>query len=323
MGLFVADGRYQGWLSFLLCCCVALGDDEHPNAKVQTPRTGADARSEQAGQDPLPSSTRQWRLSLGSSTNTTSSATALIAPSKVDKNNVSSLPRPNHTQAPASQSQTPFRRSGSTDRLRTGLVPLRLAPIVLKEAPHESELAQDAGENISERTRSESMQSLLPLATQQSQDRPAELAGRRRPLTDQEPYRVVRRGEQHIGHYRDRQRLVTRSRSAHSDASSEGSSRQSRTASTINSPVDSLSAQSKLLRSRPHRSSRSPSLERTGVSVESEVLELNTIVEERRGDPDSPSNMQREHVAAIAPTMRASMRCRWCRSAHPCRDKRP
>lgn len=34
MGLFTTeDGRYQGWLAALLCCCAALNDDEYPKER--------------------------------------------------------------------------------------------------------------------------------------------------------------------------------------------------------------------------------------------------------------------------------------------------
>ncbi|TKA78918.1 hypothetical protein B0A55_03913 [Friedmanniomyces simplex] len=63
-----------------------------------------------------------------------------------------------------------------------------------------------------------------------------------------------------------------------------------------------------LKRKRSLQNVRKSCAEHGEAKVEKEVLELNTIVEERRTDPPRPQGLPPQHVAAVAPTMEVRAR---------------
>lgn len=59
MGVFVTDeGRFQGWLAALLCCCAAVSEDEYPMEKRSISKRESAPRSASACVTDVPGTSR-------------------------------------------------------------------------------------------------------------------------------------------------------------------------------------------------------------------------------------------------------------------------
>lgn len=212
-----------------------------------------------------------------------------------------------HNTRPSISTPYNFRRLDHTDAQRQSLVPLRLGPVVLRESPIPD---TDIPGRVHLRSQSDSTQHLLNEATSPesyrlSRDTPFQRCQQRSssmwPLA---PQRINMEMEDVAQSTNERlparPRMVPRSRSA----SSLGRQGTERSSSSISSRPSSE-------RLRPKRKRSFQSL-RKGLAdddedIENEIMELNTIVEERRAEA-AREGASEEHIAAVAPSMQIHAR---------------
>ncbi|KAK0276087.1 hypothetical protein LTR91_008513 [Friedmanniomyces endolithicus] len=326
MGLFVArNGHYQGWLAALLCCIAAVGDDESPEERERRTRTiTAICYQEPITLTALP----RIPTAPGSFTGEESGLPfhppnsvhplAAQAPSLKPLELGDSLlrkPRPRQWKQESLHGDrtsqhiigppTAFRRVEHTEGQRASLIPLRLGPVVLSNPSHDDGMtpttAHSATANSHQRT--DSTQGLL------SQSKP-------------DFY-----GAQRDSPFQRCQQLSTTALSSKTSASS--------LATVLSSPnIDLPASRPRIVRLSSSSSLHRQALETRAASVErlplkrqrspqnvrklaaepgdsraeKEILELNTIVEERRTEQTRVHTPSPQHVAAIAPAMEVRAR---------------
>ena len=223
-----------------------------------------------------------------------------------------------HNHRPSIGAPTAFRRLEGTDGQRQGLVPLKLGPVILRESPTPDQPSPATLEALtaSGRKRSDSTQQLLSRSQQQSyreqrvtpfqrcsrsstdllsspkQTDPIELPAEPVPApllaSEQRAARGQRSRESSAGSLR-RQAIESSAASTKSRTSSEGG------------------RGARLKRKRSNQSVRQPLAEPEDKDLDKEILELNTIVEERRAEAALKKTPE-SHVPAIAPSMRVRAR---------------
>ena len=196
---------------------------------------------------------------------------------------------------------TNFRRLDVDDAQRHDLVPLKLGPVVLRETPDPDALAMTARYGYDP---SRSTDSLVLAA-------------------DREPYQAIRNTPfercQQISSSACGSPVVQQSdnpgsfqeprptRPPLSTHSSSSSIRSLRRQGTDNASTSSTPSKASIEWHRLKRIKSSQSMSRGGHEIEREILELNTIVEERRADA-TRSTAPTEHVPAVAPSMMVKAR---------------
>ncbi|KAK6436704.1 hypothetical protein LTR95_007102 [Oleoguttula sp. CCFEE 5521] len=310
MGLFVTEdgGHYQGWLAALLCCCAAVAEDEHPAERAKERATAA-KRAEICNEQPpltaLPSmptahcrqpSNGEKSESDGRDVNDDFATHSRQALKPLDPGSSSLLPRNDPLYKDFHVRSLPRLTAHVQHH---ALVPMQLGPVVLSDVP-----THGASEAASPRPRqrSDSTQHLLGDAKRESYLESRETPFQRcsRSSTDMlNAYVIPAAGEQ------------TASRVAASTKSSSSSLRRQATESRVTSstprtPTDSIRGPTKLKRTRSDQSNRKGGPSTTEHSIEQEILELNTIVEERRAE--SRGQPFSGHVPAVAPAMEVRAR---------------
>lgn len=220
---------------------------------------------------------------------------------------------PTHAPKPSISSPYGFRKLDATEPQRQGLKPLRLGPVVLRESPVPPEMqGGDRTPPKAPQDQGESTEDLLehngrPRSYRLNRDTPFQRCQQRSstvwPLP---PAPAASEGDERVITFDDqraaRPRMISRS--------SSGSLR--RIPSGDVSSGSSISSRPSNERMRPRRKrsqqfSRKSGADQDDEELEKEVMELNTIVEERRAE-NSKSNPSDQHVAAVAPAMRVRAR---------------
>lgn len=213
---------------------------------------------------------------------------------------------------PSISAPNSFRRIEYTDGQRASLVPLRLGPVVLSESPPQRNSPMTVGDTIAtrNRNRSDSTQHLLSDARRESyraqRDTPYERCQRPSSTT-----MVTSSDSCALGNARV-EPSVARDQSPTTAAlttrtSSSSLRRQALEASATSASQRSSNEHSRLKRKRSLQSMRKPYAESGELDVDKEILELNTIVEERRVDA-ARSRTPDHHVPAVAPTLQLRAR---------------
>ncbi|KAK0870273.1 hypothetical protein LTS02_002539 [Friedmanniomyces endolithicus] len=326
MGLFVArNGQYQGWLAALLCCIAAVGDDESPVERERRSRTTTaicyqepitltalpriptalgSFKGEESGLpfhphnsvNPLPAQApSQKPLELGDS------LLRQPRPRQWKQESLHGDRTSQHNIGPP----TAFRHVEHTDGQRASLIPLRLGPVVLSNPSHDERMTPttvtSATANSHQRT--DSTQGLL------SQRKP-------------DFY-----GAQHDTPFQRCRQLGTTALSSKTSASSLATVPSSpnidlptsrprivrilSSSSLHRQALETHAASSEglpLKRKRSSQNVRKLAAEPGASRAEKEILELNTIVEERRTERPRVQTPSPQHVAAIAPAMEVRAR---------------
>ena len=220
-----------------------------------------------------------------------------------------------HTARPSIGAPNAFRRLESTEGQRAGLIPLRLGPVVLTESapmPREPSVTP-TGRTTSTHQRSDSTQELLPSDKRESyrrnRDTPFQRCQRgsiiapdprQTPLVTEEtraPTLVLSTS----------QARVVRPQPSRQSSSSTLRRSSSEAPSPLEGPRPS-SERNRLRRKRSAQLLRMSSSDTFDLGIEKEVLELNTIVEERRVEASRSKSLEPQHIAAIAPGMQVRAR---------------
>ncbi|OQO07097.1 hypothetical protein B0A48_07665 [Cryoendolithus antarcticus] len=311
MGLFVTEdgGHYKGWLAALLCCCAAVTEDEHPAERAKeraTPSKRAEVCNEEPPLTALPSiPTAHYKLGSNGEKSESGSQDVDDDYATHSRHSLKPLDLGSSSLLPRHEFMYPDARTRSLPRLTAhvqhhALVPLQLGPVVLRDAP---DLAIPPEAAVPRpRQRSDSTQHLLGDAKRESYLESRETPFQRcsRSSTDMlNTYLMPAVGEQ------------AATRVAASTKSSSSSLRRQAleskvTSSTPRTPTDSTRASAKLKRKRSDQSNRKGVPSTTEHSIEQEILELNTIVEERRAE--SRGKPFSGHVPAVAPAMEVRAR---------------
>ncbi|KAK3671636.1 hypothetical protein LTR78_008559 [Recurvomyces mirabilis] len=332
MGLFVAqDGYYQGWLATLLCCFAAVGEDEHP---AELDRSRAAARPVVCRTQPQAVSSLPRVLTLPaqqqsdyheppSSSTYPSEGPPSLQPLRLGDSSLLG-PRPRnddrfdsfgHAARPSISAPNAFRRLDFTEGQRAGLIPLRLGPVVLTQstpAPRESSITPEE-RMTSAHQRSDSTQELLPSAKRESYRQ-----NRGTPFQRCQRGSVVALEPQQTPLATEEVRpptLVLATSSAGiarpQPSRQSSSSTLRRLSSEGPSPLEGPGKSTERNRLRRKRSAQllpKSSSDTFDLGIEKEVLELNTIVEEKRADTSRPKSPEPQHIAAIAPGMQVRAR---------------
>ncbi|KAK5700636.1 hypothetical protein LTR97_005153 [Elasticomyces elasticus] len=330
MGLFVAqDGRYQGWLAALLCCVLAVDEDELPVKKATTApaKSAATCQQQPAPLTALPRAPTLHNVltsepGFASSLSSHDSSRARPVPDQllrplelverlsrdpdVTEQEFCSSPR-RHEAFGAPRT---LRRAEYLEGQRASLIPLRLGPVVLASTPHTMAdpmptLPQTVVAHTHRRT--QSTQALL------SQSK-------------REPYNIQRETP-----FQRCQQISSTDLSSKRSASSLASSNP--TSCTASSPVEqhsrptisrgtsstslrrqaldpraSSTESTRLKRKRSTQNVRNAYAQFGDSRLDQELLELNTIVEERKSEQIRPQTPLAQHIAAVAPTMSVPVR---------------
>ncbi|KAK3116432.1 hypothetical protein LTR53_003225 [Teratosphaeriaceae sp. CCFEE 6253] len=328
MGLFVAqDGHYRGWLAALLCCIAGVGDDEHPAERVHarpTPSTEA-CRNNAGALTALPSlpMTRQQTNIKGDepadhprrildrqivADQPPSLRPLSLGESLLPSPKATYRPRRNsfgHSRRPSIGAPSSFRRVDHTDSQRASLVPLRLGPVVLATPMAEDPApnASTPSQGLHAHRRSDSTQGLL------SQGQRAPHAARR-----DTPFQRCQRPSSASLAPKTSTSSTNSSRHGNLPVSPTAEHYASRTPVSRGSSPGSLyrsardvrassSDRSRVPRTRSLQNMRKGSTDAGDSSADQEIVELNTIVEERRSLQARPRSPPVQHIAAIAPSM--------------------
>ena len=211
-----------------------------------------------------------------------------------------------------------FRRLDYTDGQRAGLIPLRLGPVVLKDAPTPYTTAaatvtpgkphgtsfepSDSTEGLLDEAHDPSYRASRGSPYQRCQQRGSDLQISS-PERQSSPAPMATCSPTTPG--LDRQRIGRPPISTQS--SSASLRRQALETNTLIGAQRSSSERTRLQRKRSLPNVRRPYVESGEMEMDQEILELNTIVEERRAEALRLSG-SKQHVAAIAPTMQMHAR---------------
>ncbi|KAF2768283.1 hypothetical protein EJ03DRAFT_123395 [Teratosphaeria nubilosa] len=321
MGLFVADdGHYQGWLAALLCCCAALTEDEHPidrskNASRSSTSTGV-CHEQPTPCTTFPSMPPPAYTSIGqrplsaSETGATASRADRPPLSKAHRSFDSSAMSQgqqharqqssnSHGKSPSIGKPSSFRRLEYSEGQRANLVPLRLAPVVLQPsmtASQEMERTHRRSSSGEDRLLAESKQEMLR-ATQGTHRRRYSNPS----VETANPPSIGLKQGQSTTSLPNSQNIRPSADRRSSPSLLPRPLHDSRTASASPRP---LSDRNKLRRKSSHHSLRHAPVDTT--DIDKEILELNTIVEERRAGASKAKTP--DHIAAVAPTMMVNAR---------------
>ncbi|SMQ54717.1 unnamed protein product [Zymoseptoria tritici ST99CH_3D7] len=316
MGLFVAgDGHYKGWLAALLCCCAAVTEDEYPVGKRRE-RSGASPSTVCYTQPTIIKSMisrpRVAVRSIHSKSEAGSEDSDCVRPSSERPPSLKpldlgetpffsrmSLPSLNRDSWGTSKRisigpPTAFRRVELTEQQRASLIPLGLDPAVLREfvvIPQDDEPA-------------------LSYATSKATDSqrnsfynaPSPRHGKAISITSL-PASAASTIERTRNVPPTRERMPNRPMLAY--RSSSGSIRSLRRQVIDVNAAATASRHSidwARLGGRRRADSRNRSMESNNLDIDREILELNTIVEERRAE-GLRSSTPDTHVSAVAPLM--------------------
>lgn len=217
------------------------------------------------------------------------------------QNNQNTLPIQN--QRPNISAPYSFRRLDHTDAQRHGLVPLRLGPVVLRESP----ITQDDGtvppKPVLNRAYgySDSTEDLLVDDTRPRSYR----ANRESPFQrcQQQSSTVRPMPCEDIPVEVESQTADSEEPAPAKPPWSKRSSSRSPCRQGVETPTSSIKSRTSSERVRPKRKRSFPLVRKDGNDrLEQEILELNTIVEERRTETGR-DNPPRQHVPAVAPLM--------------------
>ena len=342
MGLFVTeDGHFQGWLAAFLCCCAAVSDDESPIEKERSRRRFhcIPKRYECYDADYVEASTRvgvcneqPLQLSTLPTVPPSQARPVFKSDERTDVFDSKARPKPNVADRPPSlkpldlgesslmgrwpyHRQKPslghgsrpsigvpygFRRLENTDAQSQSLVPLRLGPVVLREspAPDTDIPTPDKATKSTARKRSDSTQELLsetskPESYHSNRETPFQRCQQRNSNVWPFPPEPVVLQPQQLDCFPEEKRH-TRPPMTPRSRSSSSSRRQGGDVSSITSRPSSE-------RLHPRRKRSLQSI-RDDQEVEKEIVELNTIIEERRAE-STRENGSNQHIAAVAPSM--------------------
>jgi hypothetical protein len=223
-------------------------------------------------------------------------------------------PAVTHNSKPSISAPYGFRRLDATEAQRTSLVPLRLGPVVLRESPVPPDTHSPKDELPAKsfsHERSDSTEDLLPedeppRSYRTNRDTPFERCQQRSSTMWPLPPATSPVAEQPKYTFEE-QRAPAPTISSRSSSSSlrRSGAGEGSAASSLSSRPSNGSL--KLKRKRSVQSMRKAGAEVEDAELEREVMELNTIVEERRNDA-TRGNSPEHHVAAIAPSMQVRAR---------------
>jgi len=221
-----------------------------------------------------------------------------------------------HSTRPSISAPHAFRRLEHTDGQRASLVPLKLAPVKLTESPAPiSNLPIVEEPSGSLHNRSGSGEELLAESRQdsnhrlQQQESPFQRCQRRVSTANPRMPTQVHRTPPDSSHSPVSTSLERKASRGSVSRQSSGASLRRQAIETRASSVGSRpsSERIRLQRKRSAQSIRRHFVDNNDADVDKEILELNTIVEERRVET-ARSQTPDQHVAAIAPSMRVRAR---------------
>lgn len=201
---------------------------------------------------------------------------------------------------------TNFRRLDYTEKQRRSLKPLQLEPVVLRgdivavPSDHDTDVRHNASKSLD-------VDYCLATAAKrssyrESRETPFERCQQMSATAKQDQSPTTTRDERSYG--REASRPVQPTLSTKSSSSSMYSLRrqalESSTSGTTSSSRTSTE-RTRLKRKRSNQTNRMPSSESN--ELDKEILELNTIVEERRAESARPLSPENRHVPAVAPSM--------------------
>ncbi|KAK6384266.1 hypothetical protein LTR65_009742 [Meristemomyces frigidus] len=217
-----------------------------------------------------------------------------------------------HAQRPSISAPKSFRRLDYTDGQRTSLIPLRLGPVVLSESPPPARgPPMTVTENVVSRTRnrSDSTQVLLWDTERESyraqRDTPFQRCQQRSSTTAVTPSTQpsLENEQSHTSPALDQ----LSARAPITARTSSSSLRRQAIEASATSSQRSSNERSRLKRKRSQQSMRRTYAESGELDVDKEVLELNTIVEERRNDA-ARARTPEHHIPAVAPALQLQAR---------------
>ncbi|KAF2213310.1 hypothetical protein CERZMDRAFT_105937 [Cercospora zeae-maydis SCOH1-5] len=320
MGLFVhEDGHVRGWLAALLCCWAAFGDDEtygekNTKANISRPQVCNDQPT------PLQPMSVNPAQSLSKQKNGSFTDHDLLRPiserppslKPLDFGEMSLMGRmalhgrrkssTNLLWSPKRISIGPpkdFRKLDVTEKQRRSLKPLQLEPVVLKG--HEDGVASD-GVVLP----SDDADAANRFSYREARDTPWQRCQQMSATAHRDP--SPPRAREHITPSRDTTKKPNTPRpplSTQSSSSSIKSLRRQAIETSASGNPSSISRPSverlRLHRKRSNQSNRMSSADSR--DLDQEILELNTIVEERRAESSTGPSHEDLHVPAVAPTM--------------------
>lgn len=220
-----------------------------------------------------------------------------------------------HSKRPSISAPNSFRRLEHTEGQRASLVPLRLAPVVLSESPTSPHrLPMTVTETVASQTRkrSDSTQELLSNVNRESyrnqRDTPFQRCQQRSSAVivpqPTQPSQTIP-SPTTASSPTQRQPGIQVPISTQSSSSSLRKQAMETSASSVSNRP---SLERHRLKRKPSlQSIRKPHAESGDLDVDKEVLELNTIVEERRAEI-ARSNSPEQHIAAVAPSLQLRAR---------------
>ncbi|KAF2719328.1 hypothetical protein K431DRAFT_114619 [Polychaeton citri CBS 116435] len=335
MGLFVSeDGQYQGWLAALLCCCAAVNEDEAPIERGRS-RPSTRQGNEVCTSQPLPLATLppytqhgspislpEWKDDKVMADDDTQrpktpspvrhhpSKPSLLARKELsDRRSSHSRERKSaHGSRPSTSASSGFRRLESAEAKRSSLVPLKLGPVKLSPAVEASGTPGSASSpRVGWRNqRSESTKELLG-------DPPR--------LAKESPFQRCQRRSSSVPAVRSYDSTGLIAMPASFDNKAQFAQRPPPLRQTSSDSIHHQAQQGKESSVKPRPSSDSTrvkqkqsnqSLRRNlpanaETEVDREILELNTIIEERRADKSRHKKFE-NHIPAVAPSMQVRAR---------------
>ncbi|KXL44336.1 MAG: hypothetical protein FE78DRAFT_32747 [Acidomyces sp. 'richmondensis'] len=338
MGLFVSpDGHYRGWLAGLLCCCAAVTEDENSTeGGVSRPSP----RGVLCHEQPLPltllpsiPSKTHTHVAQSDAPHTLRDDLLHTAPGQLERppslkpldlGDSSLFGRPSrhgrqassssHSMRPSISAPHAFRRLEYTDGQRTSLVPLKLAPVRLTESPAplaNLPIVEEPSDSLHDRSGSgeELLAEIIQDSYRLQRESPFQRCRKRASTSTPQSQTQVQRTPSDRSHSSIAPSLErTGSRGSVSRQSSGGSLRRQ----AIDTRASSVGSRPSIERTRPQRKRSAQSIRRhlvenNDADIDKEILELNTIVEERRLETIR-SQTADQHIAAVAPSMRVRAR---------------
>ena len=217
-----------------------------------------------------------------------------------------------HSKRPSIGAPQSFRRLDHTEAQSQSLMPLRLGPVVLRESPVPDRDIPTSKPIPSpgSRTRSDSTHNLLPDAVKDEpyrsqRDIPFQRCQQR--SSTMWPFPPQATLDEH-----DRTKALIGNEPPVQSTISTRSSSSSLRSQAVETGASSITPRPPSERSRPKRKRSLPSVRKPYADsgyqdLDREILELNTIVEERRVEA-SRDNSPEQHVPAIAPSMQVRAR---------------
>ncbi|KAM0712374.1 hypothetical protein Q7P37_011469 [Cladosporium fusiforme] len=347
MGLAVDEhGRYRGWLASFLCCCFALTEDEHPKDREghnssATTKNGTYHQQRNFQTPPsLPTPVHATPSTKSdydtSSLHDSRSSDTFNLSKALDFDTDPLFPQsakngPEHTRLllpwPTTEQTKPSiqppreahrtRRSPSGSFSAQSLVPLPLGPVVLRDpyhltqtTSHPAVAGSDYASAKQRHRRSESTQDLLAHSTHQPYFETRETPYQRCSRRSTETLAMRSIPSKHTKSAFPTHNLptskYTMSTPSLSNSFKSHAQKDSSTSAMTLADRSRTGSGARLQRKRSNHSHLSHS--NAGDSdVEKEVLELNTIVEERRAETNK-ARSRHSHVPAVAPSMQIRAR---------------